>query len=303
MNKSILLMLIVILLGIGLLGCNTSDVTNDYMFSADYKDVRYKAGLNEAFTFDVYLPHEDIYEVSPAIIYIHGGSFTFNSKDAIQTGTKQLCAKEALDLGYTVFSINYRLLDHNTYFPDNIEDVNDAVDFIISEADTYHIDINNIGVWGTSAGGYLALMCAYPNPYNDYTPKVDYVIDFYGISDLVLLEEVKDFANDLYLNAYGLDNNETNKAEIFRLNQLYSPVSYITSDVVPTFIVHGLSDGIVPVSQSNLLNDLLDELGVSNDYMKFTNATHTLSNLSENQTKDLISAFVGFLHDNYTVLD
>ena len=61
--------------------------------------------------------------------------------------------------GFAMVSIDYRLSDE-AVFPAPIEDVNSAVRWIRSVADTFAFDSDHIGLWGSSAGGYLAACAA-----------------------------------------------------------------------------------------------------------------------------------------------
>ena len=66
-------------------------------------------------------------------------------------------------------------------------------------AEKYHFDPNNIGLFRASAGAHLSLMAAYTpdNTYlgnpelSSYSAKVNYVIDHYGPADLNKLFHTK----------------------------------------------------------------------------------------------------------------
>ncbi|WP_429658321.1 alpha/beta hydrolase fold domain-containing protein [Bacillus cabrialesii] len=58
--------------------------------------------------------------------------------------------------GYTVASVQYRG-SGDAAFPAQLQDVKTAVRFLKANAAAYNIDPHNIGVWGDSSGGHLAL--------------------------------------------------------------------------------------------------------------------------------------------------
>ena len=102
--------------------------------------------------------HLDVYsseamgEISPAVVWIHGGALIMGSREAGQGH-----AARYVDAGYRVISISYRLAPE-TKLPEIIADVRDAFGWIRSNADELGIDPARIGAVGHSAGGYLALM-------------------------------------------------------------------------------------------------------------------------------------------------
>ena len=83
-------------------------------------DVAY-AGVSAAQKLDLYLPNEGEGPF-PAIVAIHGGRFMFGDK----LSRELAWAPAALERGYAVASINYRLLDE-AIFPAQIHDVKAAI--------------------------------------------------------------------------------------------------------------------------------------------------------------------------------
>jgi acetyl esterase/lipase len=138
--------------------------------------------------------------LSPGVVIIHGGAFTSGSKTDLAP-----FAQIFASYGYTVASINYRLLGHNvpeTHGPADammpppppfltlpipqgaytvnaaIEDATKAMQWMRASAATYNIDPDRIGIGGGSAGAITALLQAYNNPPPDAAPQV--VLSFLG---------------------------------------------------------------------------------------------------------------------------
>ena len=61
--------------------------------------------------------------------------------------------------GFAMVSIDYRL-SGEAVFPAPIEDVKTAIRWIRSVADTFALDSDYVGLWGSSAGGHLAACAA-----------------------------------------------------------------------------------------------------------------------------------------------
>lgn len=213
---------------------------------------------------DVYLPAHRSHNSTNAIILIHGGGWTGGSKadfaSYIDTFRKRLP-------NYAIFNINYRLVNGSNLFPAQEHDVKAAVDFITSQAATYHFNSNKIVLMGASAGAHLALLQAYK--YS--TTQVKAVIDYFGPTDLVTM--YKHPWHPLVPMALRMITGTTPVAN----EKLYiesSPVYYVNSSSAPTLILHGGNDNIVDVSQSKLLSSRLQNAGVDHELAIYPKERH-----------------------------
>lgn len=128
-------------------------ISNNTIEKTDMEDISY--GSFEENKLDIYYPKNANFPL-PATIYVHGGGFTTGDKDQINTiYNKQ--KNEFLDSNIIVISINYRLLNEATLNEILDEDIVGAVQFIKYNSEEYGIDKENIGIWGSSAGGGSAL--------------------------------------------------------------------------------------------------------------------------------------------------
>jgi acetyl esterase/lipase len=91
-------------------------------------------------------------EPMPALINIHGGGMVLGSVQG-DAATAQMLAAES---GAIVFSIDYRKAPENPY-PAAVNDCFSASQWVFENAKDLGIDANNIGIYGGSAGGGLAL--------------------------------------------------------------------------------------------------------------------------------------------------
>ena len=91
----------------------------------------------------------------PAIMMVHGGGWKGNNG---KVAYDPICIAWA-QRGYFVMAINYRISSSTVHtFPAAIEDCKCAVRGLRAHASTLGVDPNKIGVYGSSAGGHLALM-------------------------------------------------------------------------------------------------------------------------------------------------
>ena len=111
-----------------------------------YLDVRYADASDEQ-KLDLYLP-ENSNGPFPLIIHIHGGAFKMCDKRDIQV----MPWLGALELGYAVASINYRL-SWEAIFPAAVYDCKAAIRYLRANCEKYNIMKNKIAVVGGSAGG------------------------------------------------------------------------------------------------------------------------------------------------------
>ena len=133
------------------------------------KNLQYGLGPNSQgspvpLMLDMYRPTGDTQRSRPALVWVHGGSFTGGDKtNIVPVDVGNTFAK----LGYVVVSINYRLLGANCVGNPSgctlaaIEakrDAQAAVRWLRANAATYGIDPTRIGIGGESAGAITATL-------------------------------------------------------------------------------------------------------------------------------------------------
>jgi acetyl esterase/lipase len=126
-------------------------------------------GQTEQLKLDVYQPSGDTVTHRPAIVWVHGGSFSSGDKTSAELVDE---ANTFAKKGYVNVSINYRLMPGGcaassptancvTAIIDAKHDAQAAVRFLRANADTYHVDVDRIAIGGTSAGAITALNVGY----------------------------------------------------------------------------------------------------------------------------------------------
>ncbi|GGA90650.1 hypothetical protein GCM10011500_02930 [Mucilaginibacter rubeus] len=241
-----------------------------------YGDVNYAGDTLKKHLLDVYLPPV-VKESYPVIIWIHGGAWMLNDKYA-DMGYMQKTVQGFIDNGYAVASIDYRW-STSAPFPAQIQDCNQAVEFLYQNASKYKLNRDKFGVIGFSAGGHLASLLALSNNNNikEFYPngnkphfKIKLALDFYGPSNFLSLKgtDVNDPKSpvNLLLGAYAIERPD--------LANIASPVTYVDKNDPPFLIVQGEKDESVNYTQSVLLSSYLKLAGVKNELIIVPNAPH-----------------------------
>ncbi|MBV8326198.1 alpha/beta hydrolase [Chryseobacterium sp.] len=267
---------------------------------------------------DLYTPKSTTAEKFPVLIYVHGGGWIEGSKtifadDYVENTIKKLTAKQ-----YAVISINYTLLNDSTHFPLPLEDTKDVVRWVRKNADQYHFDTSNIGLFGASAGAHLSLLAAYTpddsfkgSPeLSAYSAKVNYVIDHYGPADLnqlfhtrlgtipvamvrMISKKIVSLQQNLVRGLSGFDLKKNQEYAIEYLKTI-SPVSY-TSTAVPTLIVQGDKDKIVPLNQSKKLRRKLNRAKVQNSLIIIEDGVHGFGTTDKDRLDKMTDQMVDFI--------
>jgi acetyl esterase/lipase len=129
----------------------------------------------------------------PALVAVHGGGWQAGARNAFQFFGPYLAQR-----GYVLFAITYRLAKKGQkMFPQAVNDVLAAVQFVRGSAGEIKVDPERIGLFGASAGGHLASLAAlgggseifkggYPqDAHAAVSTKVKALVGVYGVYDLV----------------------------------------------------------------------------------------------------------------------
>ena len=125
-----------------------------------YQNVPYAKDTLKRHLMDIYVPPGSK-ENLPLIVFIHGGAWMLNDKYADMSYMKNT-VRGFIDSGYVMASIAYRY-STDAPFPAQIQDCNQAVEYLYQHAAEYKIDKKRIAVIGFSAGGHLASLMALSN--------------------------------------------------------------------------------------------------------------------------------------------
>lgn len=233
------------------------------------RDIEYVANGHERQKLDLYLP-EKAAKPSPLVVWIHGGGWRGGSKENPPL-------LWLLERGYAVASINYRLSQHAP-FPAQIHDCKAAIRWLRANASKYGIDPNRIGVAGGSAGGHLVALLGTGGDVQELegnlgvtgvSSRVQAVCDIFGPADFVRFEPLNRDPKSVLAQLLGGTVEEKKK-----LARLASPVTHASKDDPPFLILHGTADKVVPIAQSEILEQTLKQAGVEVTLVKIEGAGH-----------------------------
>lgn len=281
----------------------------DYAVNID-KGIAYKKNnfSQDSLRLDVYRSPGKPARKRPVIIYLHGGAWSQGSKSLINNNFREFVLAELVKNNFIVLSADYTLLNDNVHLEKSLQDVRDLLSWIKLNADRYQFDTENVGLWGGSSGGHLALLTAYQNQEMPVQPK--FVIDFFAPTDL--RKFFRTDANSFFLQVFKWQNldaynlrtqkiRELTGFDIFRQQEAaqekciaYSPVQYIGKNTVPTLIFQGDDDKVVDVSQSHLLAEKLSENKVDHQLHIIKDARHAFTNITLEEARDIAKKTLDF---------
>ncbi|MCX8531611.1 alpha/beta hydrolase [Chryseobacterium luquanense] len=283
------------------------------------ENIVYKTDNNgEEILLDIYRPKNSENKKLPVVVYVHGGAWVEGDKVIYSNNYIESTILKLLEKNYTVISINYRLVSETVHFPAPIQDTKDAVRWVRKNADQYHLDENNIGMWGVSAGAHLSLLSAYTedkdfagdSQLSKYSAKVNYVVDNFGPTDMnrllhtrapkpllltvgLISKKIIDLRGKLIMGITGLNIKE-NKKEVVEICKTISPLTY-NQNPVPTLILHGNKDKIAPIRHSKRLNKMLTKQNADHQLIIVKKGNHGFYTVDKAYQEELNNEMVSFI--------
>ncbi len=209
---------------------------------------------------DIIAP-KGVSEALPLVVYLHGGYYVGGDKK-----TKEPYCRVIAEKGYVVANVNYALAPEEKY-PVQLRQANEAIAYLIANAEEYHIDSDKIFIGGDSAGGHLTGMLGayYTNP--DFTAKFDFApsVEASCLKGLLLLcgfynmDTVDDNYFFLLPSAMWMFTGTKKYMEYSRVDEL-STVKNVTENYPAVFITCGDKDPFY--SQNQEMTAKLKEKGV-----------------------------------------
>ena len=274
-------------------------------------------------SMDIYQPVGDDFINRPVIIFAHGGTFIFGSKN--NPTVVELCESFA-KRGYVTASINYRLsgdffgiLEQFTFYTSTenayevvlnaMMDGKAAVRYfrkdVVENGNTYGIDPNQIWAGGNSAGGVLFLHVGHVQSIDEFIAPLD--DNRASIATSVF--------NSIGGDIEGGSGNPGYSSEISGVISLAGALhrsEYVDSDDIPTVFAHGDNDGVVPYDcngfQNNPSYDQLcgggalinnfQSMGINSDLLTFPGDGHCPWDASSSKMNQVISLISDFVYQN-----
>lgn len=186
---------------------------------------------------------------APVLFQIPGGAWTTGNK----RGQAHPLMSHLAELGWICVAINYRHSPRNTW-PDHIIDVKRALAWVKAHISEYGGDPNFVAITGGSAGGHLSSLAALTPNNPQFQPgfehadtRVQAAIPFYGVYDFTRVEDaMHPMMLPLLERMVVKQPHSTNLTSYVAA----SPVTHVSADAPPFFVLHGRNDSLVPVEQA-----------------------------------------------------
>lgn len=201
----------------------------------------------------------------PAVVVVHGGGWMAGNKWMISGYAQQLA-----ELGICVLNINYRLAPQ-AKFPAQVDDVRDALLYLGDHAEELSIDPARIGLFGYSAGGHLSALVGV---LEDESREIQASASNWPLADsrwarIPRVAAVCAGGPPCDFQRLPLDNDALSyflggsRREFPELYLAASPIAHVSHGDPPIQLIHGETDMIVPLANSERFAAASREAGVS----------------------------------------
>jgi acetyl esterase/lipase len=195
---------------------------------------------------------------APVLLQVPGGAWMVGSK---RQQAYPLMSHLA-ELGWVCVAINYRLSPRSTW-PDQIVDVKRALAWTKEHIAEYGGDPDWVAITGGSAGGHLSSLAAltandpqFQPGFEDADTSVRAAIPFYGLYDFTRSDAIHPLmAPTLAKYVFKL-----RRAELREAFRAASPITYVSAEAPPFFVLHGRNDSLIPVEQGRAFSARLREV-------------------------------------------
>jgi acetyl esterase/lipase len=230
------------------------------------RDVVYGKKMGVALTMDVFKPAKPN---GIGVLWMVSGGWVSNHNNINPALAKVFTRK-----GQTVFQVVHGSQPKFT-LAEIVQDIHRAVRFVRTNAPSYAVDPNRLGISGGSAGGHLSLMMGAfgapgdsnaKDPVDRASSTVQAVACFFPPTDLLNYGKEGQTAIDLamlrpFWPAFGV-TDATPAEKRLEMGKSFSPIYGVTASMPPTLIVHGDKDILVPIQQAERFVAKLKEVNV-----------------------------------------
>ncbi len=237
------------------------------------KNLQYAEVDGKPLLLDLYLPEKP--EGSPLVVWVHGGGW--------KGGSKQKCfLKWLANFGYTVASINYRLVDVAKW-PAQLHDCKAAIRWLRANSKTYGYNPDCVIAAGSSAGGHLVALLGTTGDNDELegavggngeqSSRVQAVVDYYGATDFLLRSKTQSWkVNKPGSVVYNLLGGPAN--QLVEKAQQASAKFHVTPDDPPLLVFHGVKDTTVLMNQTDAIEEAYKKAGLPVTVFRLKNSGH-----------------------------
>ncbi len=227
----------------------------------------------------------------PAVVFLHGEGWRAGNRQQMSHFVEGMAG-----LGYVAVTVEYRLVPI-ARFPAQVEDCKAAIRWLRTNATTYRIDPDRIGVVGFSAGGHLASMLGVTEEKDgfggagdnaDQSSRVQAVVSFFGPTDFSTRDWPKDLEMEVIVPFLG-----GSFADVPDVYKRASPLNYVTKGAPPFLLFHGTEDKLVPVDQSIRFAERLTSVGVPAQLVVLQGEGHGFTDAANQKAMQQMLDFLG----------
>lgn len=258
--------------------------TRSQAASVDHDLIYMKQG-GAAFTMDAFRPATP--NGIAVLSLVSGGWYSDHS------GINPGLAKAFTDKGITVFEVVHGSQPRYK-IPEIESQISRAVRYVRANAAKYGVSPSKIGIFGGSAGGHLSLMAAVQgddgnpdasDPVAKASSKPNAVVALYPPTDLANFGApgrmpMNEMMFVPFKGAFPLKADATPE-ENTAMAKGISPIYGVTKGFPPTLLMHGDKDALVPLEQSQHMDEALAKAGVDHKLVVVPGAGHATKEFGE----------------------
>ncbi len=192
--------------------------------------------------------------------------------------------------GFAVAVVQYRESEL-AIFPAQVIDAMNAIRFIPSIAEMFHIDTENIFISGDSSGGHIALLTGLTADYGELdlehngSYNINGIISYCAPTDMMLSEGMGPIEDLL-----GTDH----VLNVPELAQSASCATYLSKErnIPPILMFHGIQDELVSIKHSRDFFEELRQFNKEVEYYELENENHCAPTFWGNDVLDIVERFI-----------
>lgn len=203
----------------------------------------------------------------PVVVFFHGGSWIQGDKITIRVIDRFL--RRMREAGYFVAAVNY-----TTGIAGGLEgplaNSRASIWWLAENAERYGYDPHNLGLYGVSAGGHLALLAG--STMTGEAFSFSFLFGECAPTDLIAMREGDAFEHSAVFRVFSEETLEE-----------MSPIRHVHGELPPVLLYHGGADQTVHVDQSRRYAQALRAAGVEVELALYPEGDHAFLNLSDEE--------------------
>lgn len=268
-------------------------VIEENLLTHSYRNIAY--GSHPLQKMDIHIPNGSTGKNFPVLLTLHGGEWISGDKSDFDAYTDKFVKANCIHV-----NVNFRLIENGIVsdatppYEQMLDDIKQALDFLMEHAREYSVDTRKAAIMGYSSGGHLALMYAYTRTLSSI--PIDAVISLSGPTNFM---DAKTFTEDGELWVHENHGTHTEEISVFpnmtreqRINLIgkISGTAYGTEDwqtewekASPAFraqitspktlLLYGTHDNVIPISHAEFLQSKLSDC----TFIELLNTNHNVT--------------------------